>query len=78
MSANQQKISSSMLIFICGALSICNFQYRFFYIHEINWRASEASETLSGVVKLKIGDIFLLASETVLGVDNAKLGICYI
>ncbi len=40
------------------------------------------SELLSGVTQLKIRDICLLqasgASETVLGVDNAKSGICYI
>ncbi len=35
------------------------------------------SETLSGVTQLKIADVCLLASETVLGVDNAKSGICY-
>ncbi len=39
-------------------------------------------ETLTGVTQLKIGDVCLLAcelaSETVLGVDNAKSGICYI
>ncbi len=42
------------------------------------------SETLSGVTQLKIRDICLFvderaerASETVLGVDNAKSGICY-
>ncbi len=39
---------------------------------------SVASETLTGVTQLKIGDVYLLASETVLGVDNAKKsGICY-
>ncbi len=43
-----------------------------------------ASETLTGVTQLKIGDVCLFiwraseASETVLGVDNAKSGICYI
>ncbi len=42
-----------------------------------NWRASVASETLTGVTQLKIGDVCLLASEIVLGVDNAKSGICY-
>ncbi len=30
-------------------------------ILDCNWRASEASETLSGVTQLKIGDICLLA-----------------
>ena len=35
------------------------------------------SQTLSGVTQLK-GDICWRASETVLGVDNAKSGICYI
>ncbi len=41
---------------------------------------SKVSETLSGVTQLKIGDICWRASgasETVLGVDNAKSGICY-
>ncbi len=45
-----------------------------------NWRASVASETLTGVTQSKIGDVYLAASEaseTVLGVDNAKSGICY-
>ncbi len=40
-----------------------------------------ASETLTGVTQLKIGDVCWRASEaseTVLGVDNAKSGICYI
>ncbi len=48
------------------------------------WRASVASETLTGVTQSKIGDVSLfiywrasVASETVLGVDNAKSGICY-
>ncbi len=52
---------------------------------DINWRASVASETLTGVTQSKIGDVYLfiywrasVASETVLGVDNAKSGICYI
>ncbi len=51
----------------------------------VNWRASVASETLTGVTQSKIGDVCLfiywrpsVASETVLGVDNAKSGICYI
>ncbi len=42
------------------------------------------SETLTGVTQSKIGDVCLfiywrasVASETVLGVDNAKSGICY-
>ena len=46
------------------------------------WRASEASETLTGLTQSKIGDVSLfiywrasVASETVLGVDNAKSGI---
>ncbi len=50
----------------------------------LHWRASVASETLTGVTQSKIGDVYLfiywrasVASETVLGVDNAKLGICY-
>ncbi len=41
------------------------------------WRASE---TLTGVTQSKIGDVYWrasVASETVLGVDNAKSGICY-
>ncbi len=45
-----------------------------------NRRASVASETLTGVTQLKIGDVCWrasVASETVLGVDNAKSGICY-
>ncbi len=47
-----------------------------------NWRASVASETLTGV-KMKKSGMFIYwlaseASETVLGVDNAKSGICYI
>ncbi len=47
-----------------------------------NWRASVASETLTGV-KMKKSGMFVywrgsVASETVLGVDNAKSGICYI
>ncbi len=45
-----------------------------------NWRASVASETLTGVTQLKIGDVCWRAneaSETVLGVDNTKSGICY-
>ncbi len=45
-----------------------------------NWRASVASETLTGVTQLKIGDVCWRASEAserVLGVDNAKSGICY-
>ncbi len=44
------------------------------------WRASVASETLTGVTQSKIGDVCWRASEaseTVLGVDNAKSGICY-
>ncbi len=48
----------------------------------IHWRASVASETLTGL-KMKKSGMFVYwraseASETVLGVDNAKLGICYI
>ncbi len=68
-------------------------------IGDICWRASEASETLSGVTQSRFRYIYLLASErserdtyrgntienwgcllaseTVLGVDNAKSGICY-
>ncbi len=41
------------------------------------WRTSEASETLSGVTQLKIVVVCRRASETVLGADNAKSGICY-
>ncbi len=37
-----------------------------------------ASETLTGVTQLKIGDVCYRASEILLGVVNAKLGICYI
>ncbi len=40
----------------------------------------QASETLYSGVKLRIGDFcwrVSKASETVLGVDNAKSGICY-
>ncbi len=53
------------------------FVYLFIY-----WRASVASETLTGV-KMKKSGMFVYwraseASETVLGVDNAKSGICYI
>ncbi len=36
---------------------------------------SLSRETLTGVTQLKIGDVCLLASETVLGVDNAKSGL---
>ncbi len=50
----------------------------------LSWRASVASETLTGVTQSKIGDVYKfiywrasVASETVLGVDNAKSGICY-
>ncbi len=49
-------------------------------IHTYYWRASVASEKLTGVTQLKIGDVYWRASEaseTVLGVDNAKSGICY-
>ncbi len=48
----------------------CQFIYR---------RASEASETLSGVTQSKFRYNWRAseASETVLGVDNAKSGICY-
>ncbi len=45
-----------------------------------NWRASVASETLTGVTQLKIRDVYWRASEaseTVLWVDNAKSGMCY-
>ncbi len=45
--------------------------------NKYNWRASE---TLTGVTQSKIGDVCWRASEaseTVLGVDNAKSGICY-
>ncbi len=43
----------------------------------VYWRASEASETLSGVTQSRFRYIiYWRASETVLGVDNAKSGIC--
>ncbi len=45
--------------------------------HITSWRASVASETLTGVTQSKIGDVYWrasVASETVLGVDNAKIG----
>ncbi len=47
----------------------------------IDWRASEASETVLGVDNAKSGICYWRASEaseTELGVDNAKSGICYI
>ncbi len=48
------------------------------YMQAYYWRASVASETLTGVTQLKIGDVYWRASEaseTVLGMDNAKSGI---
>ncbi len=50
--------------------------------YTIYWRASVASETLTGVKMKKSGmkDVYWrasVASETVLGVDNAKSGICF-
>ncbi len=38
------------------------------------WRASVASETLTGVTQSKIGDVSLLASETLTGVTQSKIG----
>ncbi len=65
-------------------LTLSRVQLRF-QIYIYNWRASVASETLTGVTQSKIGNVCLfiywrasVASETVLGVDNAKSGICYI
>ncbi len=46
---------------------------------ECYWQVSEASETLSGVTQLNIGDIRYRASEAseiLLVVDSAKSGIC--
>ncbi len=62
-------------------LTLSRVQLRF-QIYIYNWRASVASETLTGV-KMKKSGMFVYwrpseASETVLGVDNAKSGICYI
>ncbi len=59
-----------------------NYQARSPYVlkHTTSWRASVASETLTGVTQSKIGDVSWRASEaseTVLGVDNAKSSICY-
>ncbi len=65
-----------MSIFTCriGCRAISDIKH--------NWRASVASETLTGVTQLKIGDVYLLASERSerdsIRVDNAKSGICYI
>ncbi len=63
---------------------IRNARRKFWRTHTYlyNWRASVASETLTGV-KMKKSGMFIYwraseASETVLGVDNAKSGICYI
>ena len=42
-------------------------------------RASVASETLSGVTtQLRIGDVCLLASETLTGVTQSKIGDVYL
>ncbi len=38
-------------------------KYKMTYVRPYNWRASVASETLTGVTQLKIGDVCLLASE---------------
>ncbi len=49
------------------------------YMQAYYWRASVASESLTGVTQLKIGDVYWRASEaseTVLGMDNANSGIC--
>ncbi len=59
-----------------------NYQARspFVLKYTTSWRASVASETLTGLTQLKIGDVCWRASEaseTVLGVDNAKSGTCY-
>ncbi len=44
-----------------------------------SWVLLLASETLTGVTQLKIGDVCWRASETVvLGVDNAKSGTVYV
>ncbi len=48
----------SIIIFILFFI-IYNFLLLFIYIIIINWRASVASETLTGVTQLKIGDICL-------------------
>ncbi len=45
------------------------------YKHFCELLASERSER--DITQSKIGDVCLLASETLLGVDNAKSGICY-
>ncbi len=45
--------------------------------HITSWRASVASETLTGVTQSKIGDVCLLASvasETLTGVTQSKIG----
>ncbi len=49
--------------------------------HSVNWRASVASETLTGVTQSKIGDVCLfiywrasVASETLTGVTQSKIG----
>ncbi len=42
-----------------------------------NWRASVASETLTGVTQSKIGDVYWrasVASETLTGVTQSKIG----
>ncbi len=51
----------------------------------INWRASVASETLTGVTQSKIGDVSLficwrasVASETLTGVTQSKIGDVYL
>ncbi len=43
----------------------------------LNWRASVASETLTGVTQSKIGDVYWrasVASETLTGVTQLKIG----
>ncbi len=70
---------------ICPNMIVCTNPENALISITTNWRASVASETLTGVTQSKIGDVCLfiywrasVASETVLGVDNAKSGICYI
>ncbi len=46
-----------------------------------NWRASVASETLTGVTQSKIGDVYWrasVASETLTGVTQSKIGDVYL
>ncbi len=66
--------------FLCNFTWLSNSKIR--TLNEVhNWRASVASETLTGV-KMKKSGMFVYwraseASETVLRVDNAKSGKCY-